>query len=249
MLMMKNFKIKISLSYALFLLIIISSCKKHNEQENDSYESYRYELWKNLIDNNYNFDFIGREKDYGTYPLYAGLEFDNDHEGSGGFESEDVLANIDEILTTIASPDIVLLSIGGSDLLDGGNPPSEPIANIVELVEKLQTHNSNITIFLERIAPANNETMTSSLTNKLNDFNSQIVTIANSLTTNTSKVIALDMNTNFNESYLADDVHYNELGAKFIADIYFNGIQSEFASSTSINILPLGDSRVEGNRP
>ena len=249
MLMMKNFKIKISLSYALFLLIIISSCKKHNEQENDSYESYRYELWKNLIDNNYNFDFIGREKDYGTYPLYAGLEFDNDHEGSGGFESEDVLANIDEILTTIASPDIVLLSIGGNDLLDGGNPPSEPIANIVELVGKLQTHNSNITIFLERIAPANNETMTSSLTNKLNDFNSQIVTIANSLTTNTSKVIALDMNTNFNESYLADDVHYNELGAKFIADIYFNGIQSEFASSTSINILPLGDSRVEGNRP
>ena len=246
---MKNFKIKISLSYALFLLIIISSCKKHNEQESDSYESYRYELWKNLIDNNYNFDFIGREKDYGTYPLYAGLEFDNDHEGSGGFESEDVLANIDEILTTIASPDIVLLSIGGNDLLDGGNPPSEPIANIVELVGKLQTHNSNITIFLERIAPANNETMTSSLTNKLNDFNSQIVTIANSLTTNTSKVIALDMNTNFNESYLADDVHYNEAGAKFIADIYFNGIQSEFASSISIKILPLGDSRVEGNRP
>ena len=29
---MKNFKIKISLSYALFLLIIISSCKKYNEQ-------------------------------------------------------------------------------------------------------------------------------------------------------------------------------------------------------------------------
>ena len=91
--------------------------------------------------------------------------------------------------------------------------------------------------------------MTSSLTNKLNDFNAQIVSIANSLTTNTSKVIALDMNTNFNESYLADDVHYNEAGAKFIADIYFNGIQSELASSTSINILPLGDSRVEGNRP
>ena len=226
---MKNFKIKISLSYALSLLIIISSCKKYNEQENDSYESYRYELWKNLIDNNYNFDFIGREKDYGTYPLYAGLEFDNDHEGSGGFESEDVLANIDEILTTIASPDIVLLSIGGNDLLDGGNPPSEPIANIVELVGKLQTHNSNITIFLERIAPANNETMTSSLTNKLNDFNSLIVTIANSLTTNTSKVIALDMNTNFNESYLADDVHYNELALNLLQIfILMNSIRIRF---------------------
>lgn len=92
--------------------------------------------------------------------------------------------------------------------------------------------------------------MTSSLTTNLNDFNSQIVSIANSLTTNTSKVIALDMNTNFNESYLADDVHYNEAGAKFIADIYFDGIQSEYASSSkSINILPLGASRLDGNRP
>ena len=91
--------------------------------------------------------------------------------------------------------------------------------------------------------------MTSSLTNNINDFNSQINSIANTLTTNTSKVIALDMNTNFNESYLADDVHYNEAGAKFIADIYFSGIQLKYASSTSINILPLGDSRVEGNRP
>ena len=39
---------------------IISSCKKDREQENESYESYRYELWKNLVDNNYNFDFVGR---------------------------------------------------------------------------------------------------------------------------------------------------------------------------------------------
>ena len=247
--MMKNFKIKISLSYAFFLLIIISSCKKDNEQDNDSYESYRYELWKNLVNHNYNFDFVGRQKDYGTYQEYLGQEFDNDHEGAGGYESEDVLANIDEILTAISSPDIVLLSIGGNDLLDGGNPPVEPITNIIELVEKLQTHNSNITIFLEEIATANSETMTPSLTTNLNDFNSQIASIANTLTTNTSKVIALDMNTNFNESYLADDVHYNEAGAKFIADIYFDGIQSEYTSSSSINILPLGASRVEGNRP
>ena len=243
---LKISKIFISISV---LTTIISSCKKDNEQENDFHESYRYELWKNLVDSNYNFDFVGRQKDYGNYEEYSGEEFDNDHEGAGGYESEDVLDNIDEILAAISSPDIVLLSIGGNDLLDGGNPPSEPIANIVKLVEKLQTHNSNVTIFLERIAPANSETMTSSLTNNLNEFNSQIVSITNTLTTNTSKVIALDMNTNFNESYLADDVHYNDTGAKFIADIYFDGIQSEYTSSTPINILPLGDSRVEGNRP
>ena len=244
-----NFKISKILILISFFATIISSCKKDNEQDNDSYESYRYELWKNLVDSNYNFDYVGRQKDYGNYEEYSGQEFDNDHEGAGGYESEDILVNIDEILKAISSPDIVLLSIGGNDLLDGGNPPSEPIANIVELVEKLQTHNSNVTIFLEQIAPANSETMTSSLTNNINDFNSQIISIADSLSTNTSKVIALDMNTNFNESYLADDVHYNEAGAKFIADIYFGGIQSEYASASIVNILPLGSSRVEGNRP
>ena len=244
-----NFRISKLLILISLFATIISSCKKDDEEENDFFESYRYELWKNLVDNNYNFDFVGRQKDYGNYEEYSGQEFDNDHEGGGGFESEDVLANIDEVLAAISSPDIVLLSIGGNDLLDGGNPPSEPISNIVELVEKLQSHNSNVTIFLEQIAPANSETMTSSLTNNINDFNSQIISIADSLSTNTSKVIALDMNTNFNESYLADDVHYNEAGAKFIADIYFGGIQSEYASASIVNILPLGSSRVEGNRP
>ena len=245
-----NFKIsKIFILISIFTTII-SSCKKDNEQENNSYESYRYELWKNLVDNNYNFDFVGRQKDYGTYGEYSGEEFDNDHEGAGGYESEDVLATIDEILAAISSPDIVLLSIGGNDLLDGGNLPSEPIANIVEIVGKLQSHSSNINVFLEQIAAANAETMTNSLTTTLNDFNSQISSIADSLTTSSSKVIAIDMYSNFRESYLADDVHYNEAGAKFIADIYFGGIQSEYPSnSTLIKILPLGDSRVEGNRP
>ena len=77
--------------------------------------------YKNLVDNNYNFDFIGRQKDYGTYEEYSGLDFDIDHEGVKINETEDVLENIEEILATISSPDIVLLSIGGNDLLDGGN--------------------------------------------------------------------------------------------------------------------------------
>ena len=242
--------------YPLILILIIfnSSCYKdrnQNDETNDYYESYRYELWKNLVDNNYNFDFIGTQVDNGSYEDYDGQNFDADHEGSGGYESEDVLNAIDEVLQNIQTPNIVLLSIGGNDLLDGGNPPSEPISNINLLVDKLQAHSSAITIFIEQIAPANDATMTMNLTTNINEFNSKIVLLASSLTTSSSKVIALDMNTNFDESYLADDVHYNELGAKFIADIYFLGIQSEYSSTnlSDLKILPLGDSRVEGNRP
>ena len=39
----------------------ISSCKKDRKQENDSYESYRYELWKNLVDNKFNFELSAKE--------------------------------------------------------------------------------------------------------------------------------------------------------------------------------------------
>lgn len=241
-------KTYIFLFSSVFILFLFN-CKKNKEEENNSFESYRYELWKNLIDNNYNFDFIGSINDNGTYAEYAGQIFDVNHEGIGGFESEDVLNNINEVLLSIDTPDVILLSIGGNDLLDGGNPPSEPISNIAQLINKLQNYNSSITIFLEQIAPASNTIMTIQLTQTINNFNSQIVTLANSSTNINSNVFALDMYSNFNESYLADDVHYNYAGAKFIADIYYNGIQGQFTSSELIRILPLGDSRVEGNRP
>lgn len=235
--------------YCLIFSVLFFNCKKNKEDENNFFESYRYELWKNLIDNNYNFDFLGTINDNGSYADYNGKSFDINHEGIGGFESEDVLDNINEVLLNIDTPDVILLSIGGNDLLDGGNPPSEPISNITQLINELQNYNHDITIFLEKIAPASSTIMTNQLTQTINDFNSQIVTLANSSTNNNSNVIALDMYSDFVESYLADDVHYNELGAKFIADIYFGGIQGKFSSSEFIKILPLGDSRVEGNRP
>ena len=51
------------------------------------YESFRYELWKDLIDNDWTFDFIGTQTDEATYPIYNNLSFDLDHEGRGGWTS------------------------------------------------------------------------------------------------------------------------------------------------------------------
>ena len=41
-------------------------------------------------------------------------------------------------------------------------------------------------------------------------------------TTTSSTVIAVDMFTGFNDNLLADDVHYNEAGAVFIANRYYS---------------------------
>ena len=57
------------------------------------FESFRCGLWKNLVDYGYDFDFVGRQKDDGTYAEYLVREFDNDHKGQGGFESDDDLAS------------------------------------------------------------------------------------------------------------------------------------------------------------
>ena len=90
------------------------------EGERPNFESYRYELWKKLIDNNFTFDFIGTQSDNSKYPSFLGFNFDIDHEGRGGWTSGDILEGLEGWLKQTGSPDFVLLSSpGGNDALEG----------------------------------------------------------------------------------------------------------------------------------
>ncbi len=42
----------------------------------ETYDSYRYELWKDLIDCSWDFDFVGAEIDPILYPSYQNNTFD-----------------------------------------------------------------------------------------------------------------------------------------------------------------------------
>ena len=224
----------------------LNSCKKDSDEE--GYESYRYELWKKCIQNNYQIDFVGQQYDDGTYSNFMGQSFDRDHEGIGGIETEGVLNNIEEVLLQTNNLDAVLLCIGGNDLLNGGDPQTA-IDNIGLIIEEIQNRFPGIVVFLELIAPGNNEIMTNDFTQKLSEFNNLIYNIAAAYSTPNASVIAVDMSTNFTENLLADDVHYNLEGAVFIAEQYYSSISTVFNSQESLKILPLGDSRVEGARP
>ena len=228
------------------LLIQFVSCKKGDD---DGYESYRYELWKKCISNNYTIDFVGMQYDDGNYPDFNGFSFDRDHEGIGGIETEGVLENIDEVLQQVNDFNVVLLCIGGNDLLNGIDDPQTAIDNIHLIIDAIQNTHPDVTIFIEKIAPGNNEIMTPEFQLKLDEFNQLIAALATIQTNANSNVITVDMYTGFTENLLADDVHYNPEGALFIAERYFNAISSSFNSNTALNILPLGDSRVEGARP
>ena len=233
----------------LFAFGLLYSCEKDDNELDNRFESYRYELWIKLIDNDYQFDFVGTQTDYGNYPEYSGNIFDIDHEGISGIESEGVFNNLNNVLSSIQTPDIVLLGIGVNDLFGGGDSPSEPISNINQIIDALQVNNPNITVFLEQILPARNDIMTTELTNKIESYNSQIVTLASNQTDSNSTIISIDMNTDFLNRYFADELHYNEQGAFYVSDKYFTAIQARFNTTNSLKILTLGDSRVVGNRP
>ncbi|MEM9143536.1 MAG: hypothetical protein AAGA86_11155 [Bacteroidota bacterium] len=116
------------------------------------YESFRYELWRDLKENNIAFDFIGTQRDRASYPAFNGESFDADHEGRGGWTSAQILSGINEWLGETGSPDIILFSSpGGNDLLEDMDY-NRTISNIEAIIDALQANNSNVTILLEQLA-------------------------------------------------------------------------------------------------
>ena len=189
------------------------------EGSRPDFESYRYEFWKNMTADNWLFDFIGPLKDLASYPQFMNSDFDFDHAGVGGFTTKDVLDNLSTTIST-DTPDVVLLGIGGNDLLENVTV-SVAIANINQIIDRLQAENNKITIFLEQIALGRSDIMIPQNITLFNSFNEAIILVGVEQTTADSKIVIVDMAINWSDTYMADDVHYNESGAKEVADRYF----------------------------
>ena len=112
-------------------------------------------------------------------------------------------------------------SPGGNDALEGLSY-TQAVHNINSIIDVIQDYNPNTTIIIEQMAPARSDIMTTELTEFLELMQQEVLNIAEVKTTSTSEVLAIDMFSGFNDNLLADDVHYNEDGAKFIASRYFN---------------------------
>jgi len=200
------------------------------------YESFRYELWKNLIDNGWSFDYIGTMTDPASYAKYSGQVFDKDHEGHGGYTSGQILSNINEWISSAGIPEIVLFSSpGGNDALEG-LPVEDGISNINGIVDAIQAANPDVTIFIEQPAPGHSDIMTAELTDYIEELQSEVLTIATQQTTTTSNVIAIDMFTGWSDAYLADEVHYNTTGAKVVADRYNAAMKAFYPGSSTTDV-------------
>lgn len=194
-----------------------------------NFESYRYELWKNLVTAGYTINFIGPFQDEGAYPTFMGKAFDDEHGGIGGDTSDGVLSRLTQTLNSASRPpDVVILGIGGNDLI-GGVSVSTVVSNVNKIIDGIQSDNPNATIFLEQISKARSDSPeAAAFDDEFETYAGEVAKIATNQTTGTSLVIAVDMISDIPDSYFADEVHFNETGAKAIADRYFTAFDNQF---------------------
>ena len=190
------------------------------------FESYRFELWKDLIDGGWDFDYIGTETETGSYPNYENLSFDPDHQGKMSWTSEKIFEELESILHETGYPDIVLFSSpGGNDILDG-LPYENVIENINDIIDLFQDRNPDIVILIEQLAPGKTSFMTPELTLIFDQAVLDVKSIAQDQTDENSLVIPVNMFEGFADRYLADDIHYNTKGAEFIAQRYYEVLEN-----------------------
>lgn len=229
-------------------LLCLGGCEKEAEQEIAPFESYRYELWKLLVADGWQFDLVGTQPDTYTYPDFQGQSFDRDHEGIGGIQTDGVLANLDGVLAAIDTPDVVLIGLGINDFYRGDDV-ADPVANLQAIIDKLIAHNPQVTLLIEQIASTRTTELPAGQQAKVDSFNRQVAARATAFTTSGATIIAVDMATDFTDAYFADPVHYNQAGAAFVAGQYYQALNTYLDKSQTYTILPLGDSRVVGYRP
>ena len=192
-------------------------------QANRNTQSYRYQLWKKLINQGYSFDFVGSMNSNlsgnPNWPTLYGNRFDQDHEGHWGWRADQILGNIDNWLRGYDA-DIALIHIGTNDLIQKNGTVDQTTSEISQIIGKLRRDNSRITILLSNLIPF------SGASNKLDQLNVKIRALASKLNNSTSRVVLVDQNTGYYVSDNYDGVHpKSPSGENKIANKYYNAIR------------------------
>ena len=228
--------------------IRIAPCGNSITQADGSHDSYRYLLWKKLIDAGIPFDFVGSMNTNWnnvnrTVDDYKGEQFDKDHEGHWGWRADEILNKSGDnmgIWLDSYTPDMVLLHIGTNDCIQGQDNTTTQ-NEISQIVQTLRNDNPQVVIFMANLIPCNASTNASSL---VNDLNGRIENLADQLNTETSPVIFVDQNSGFisgGDQY--DGIHPNAAGEEKMAQKWFDAIDKY------LNTTGNRKNAASGNRP
>jgi lysophospholipase L1-like esterase len=199
--------------------------------------SFRYPLWKKLIDTELQFDFVGSMQTHrdkyskGTPPQpdYKGHAFDKDHEGHFAWTANDISigrnpnngtgsGNLSQWVQKYDF-DIVLVHLGTNDVFQ--KQGNAYIAGALKaVIRTLRSDNPDAIILLAQAIPATPGDAIASM-------NEMIPRLVEEMNSNESPVILVDQYTGFDSSKDSyDGVHPNALGEEKMAQRWFEAIQA-----------------------
>ncbi|HYG74751.1 MAG TPA: PA14 domain-containing protein [Planctomycetota bacterium] len=193
-------------------------------------QTYRYPLWKKLLDGNISFDFVGsmygNEGGNPDFPPYLGQNFDMDHEGHRAYRADQIVAELPGWMQGYTA-DIVLLHIGTNDCNQSQSAEST-VLEIKQIIDLLRINNPSVTILLAKIIPIANSSVNSIVIN----LNSQIPGIAAEKSTALSRIIVVDHYTGFDTTKdMLDSVHPNAAGEEKMAQKWYDALVGLFGST------------------
>ncbi len=219
----------------------------------DTTYSYRYNLWKKLVDDGLNFDFVGTQNlgqslenggDAG-WPDYLGLPFDRDHEGHYGWKASHILEghpfvqsedSLSEWLQSY-NPDIALVHLGHNDLKEYGSTHNAVVnrsySRLLQVVDTLRQYHPNIIILFSKLIPCRhyyyngNDSIYTSQSDRIPLLNDRIANLPVDKFDPSSPIWVVDQYTGFDTvtDLLIDGIHPNVLGEEKMAQKYFDAIK------------------------
>lgn len=211
-------------------------------------QSYRYPLWKKLIDANISFDFVGTmNTNFGgnpSRPDYKGKPFDMDHEGHWGWRADEILNSLSSWLTKY-TPDMVLMHVGTNDCIQA-QTTSTTLNEITQIVTKLRTDNPAVVIFMANLIPCN----ASGASSRIDELNNGIMSLANQFNSQSSPIIFVDQNSGVDAvKDLYDGIHPGPTGEEKMAQKWFDAINT-YLASTRLNMnVAFQQSVLSANEP
>lgn len=203
--------------------------------------SYRYPLWKKLVDSGIKFDFVGSLKKHqdrysqGTPPQpdYQGQEFDRDHEGHFGWNINEIIEGRDfdngsgsgklEAWVKDYDADIALIHLGTNDAFNRHSNESS-VKELKEVIRILREDNPGVTILLAKLIPVAHRPGDAEAVESLNQ---EIPKIVEDMNSDESPVILVDHFEGFDpDEDTYDGVHPNESGEEKMAQRWFAAIRS-----------------------
>ena len=192
--------------------------------------SYRYPLWKMLVDAGEKVEFVGSQTLKGNgsreWDTYKNLPFPAKNEGHSGWRADQILnglRNGEKGLSKwleSSNPDIVLLHLGTNDTHQKQTPESTR-DDIHEIIKMLRDKNPRIKIVLAQIIPVSTIPTVPYL-NKL------LAQLADTVSEPNSPVISVDMHTGFNinTDMQKDKIHPNAKGEIKMAQHWFKALMT-----------------------